>query len=138
MSILTSVLLFAAAFLPDDAISLGPLGGSATSVWVDPADADVLLITHPIKGLQRSEDGGVTFAPFGSGLPTDLAPQALTARRAAPAPSRSAAGAAQARPRAFSIVSLSVSRSRAGSTGFLKITPESPSSRLRLMMWSLS
>ena len=79
MSILTSVLLFAAAFLPDDAISLGPLGGSATSVWVDPADADVLLITHPIKGLQRSEDGGVTFAPFGSGLPTDLAPQALTA-----------------------------------------------------------
>jgi hypothetical protein len=38
----------------------------------------------------------------------------------------------------FFTVSQMTSRSLSGSTGFLKITPSRPSSRLRLMMWSLS
>ncbi len=49
-------------------VSLGPLGGSAGSILVDPLDADVILVIQYTKGLMRSADAGVTFEPFGAGL----------------------------------------------------------------------
>ena len=79
MILFTTFLLLAGASVPgDDPLPLGPLGGSATSVWVDPADAEVVLVTHPLRGLLRSEDGGTSFAPFGTGLPDDPGPSLLT------------------------------------------------------------
>jgi len=55
-----------------DPVPLGPLGGSADSVVVDPADDDVVLVAKQ-SGLQRSTDGGQTFEPFGTGLPAGAA-----------------------------------------------------------------
>lgn len=53
-------------------VSLGPLGGSAISVVVDPQDADVILVVRYLEGLLRSVDAGATFAPFGTGISADL------------------------------------------------------------------
>lgn len=49
------------------AISVGPLGGSATEVVIHPTDPDEILIVKYTIGLFRSTDGGVDFAPYGIG-----------------------------------------------------------------------
>ena len=50
------------------AVSLGPLGGTANAVLVDPTDSNVILAATFEDGLLRSTDGGTTFLPFGTGL----------------------------------------------------------------------
>lgn len=63
----------AAAPVPDgEPVSLGPLGGSAISVMVNPQDSDVILVIQFTKGLFRSTDAGATFAPFGTGISTNV------------------------------------------------------------------
>jgi len=54
-----------------DPVSIGPLGGTASSVLVDPADGDHLLVTKP-GGLFRSTDGGTSFGEVVSDLPSSL------------------------------------------------------------------
>ena len=51
-------------------VSLGPLGGSASSVVVRPGDPDEILIIRYTEGVFRSTDGGATFglSPYGSGI----------------------------------------------------------------------
>lgn len=49
-------------------IALGPLGGTAQAVLVDPLDRSVILVSTFEQGILRSTDGGVTYAQFGSGL----------------------------------------------------------------------
>lgn len=51
-------------------LSIGPLGGQGNAVWVDPDDADVILVGKTLGGLFRSSDAGDTLLPFGNGLPT--------------------------------------------------------------------
>jgi photosystem II stability/assembly factor-like uncharacterized protein len=50
-------------------ITLGPLGGDAQAVLVLPSSPQTLLVARS-SGLVRSTDGGQSFAPFGSGLPS--------------------------------------------------------------------
>src|SRR5262245_30295372 len=50
-------------------VSLGPLGGSASSVVADPLNPNVILVIKYTKGLFRSTDGGKTFDAFGTGAP---------------------------------------------------------------------
>ena len=65
--------LFAQLEPDSEPVSLGPLGGQATSVVADPQDPDVLLLIQDsppiVQGLFRSTDGGATFEPYGTGLP---------------------------------------------------------------------
>jgi hypothetical protein len=49
-------------------VSLGPMGGSAVSILVDPLDDDTILLIRAPIGLFRSTDGGATCLPFGTGL----------------------------------------------------------------------
>ena len=49
-------------------VSLGPMGGSAISIVVDPLDDDTILLVRYMVGLFRSTDGGANFLPFGAGL----------------------------------------------------------------------
>ncbi len=67
---LAVLVLLAAPAAAGDPFTIGPLGGSAGAVAIDPATGDVLVITFP-EGLQRSTDGGATFAPWGAGLPAN-------------------------------------------------------------------
>jgi hypothetical protein len=56
-------------------IPIGPYGGSANVVHAHPTTSGELLVARFPNGLQRSTDGGFTFAPWGSGLsgiPEDL------------------------------------------------------------------
>jgi hypothetical protein len=53
-------------------VSLGPLGGSAISILVDPLDGDTILLIRFTQGLFRSTDGGATFLSFGTGLSLDV------------------------------------------------------------------
>ena len=53
-------------------VSLGPMGGSAISILVDPLDGDTILLIRFMDGLFRSTDGGETFLPFGTGLSPDV------------------------------------------------------------------
>jgi hypothetical protein len=50
-------------------VSLGPVGGSAVSVVVNPSDNDEILVIKYTQGVFRSTDGGDTFglSPYGSG-----------------------------------------------------------------------
>ena len=62
---------------PNDApISNGPLGGSPVTIVVNPLDSNEVIVfkdgNNP--GLWRSLDRGVTFAPYGNGLPDVLYP----------------------------------------------------------------
>jgi hypothetical protein len=58
---------------PDsEPISLGPLGGSAISIVVDPADADTMLMIRYTEGIFRTTDGAVTFDAFGAGIGPDV------------------------------------------------------------------
>lgn len=52
--------------------SLGPLGGSASSLATDPLNPNVVLVIKYTKGLFRSTDGGKTFDKFGTGIPNDI------------------------------------------------------------------
>jgi hypothetical protein len=52
--------------------SLGPMGGSAISIVVDPLDDDSILLIRFMDGLFRSTDGGATFLPFGTGLSPEV------------------------------------------------------------------
>lgn len=64
--------------------SLGPFGGNANAVLVDPLDDSVVFAATFEDGLLRSTDGGVTFAPFGAGLTgvtTDLQADPATPTR---------------------------------------------------------
>jgi hypothetical protein len=60
-------------------VSLGPLGGAAGSIVVDPQDPDVILLIVPDfpGGLRRSTDAGATFEPFGTGLSPNVTQIAL-------------------------------------------------------------
>jgi len=62
----------ASAASAGEPISIGPLGGSCSSVVVNPLDADEVLVIQYTQGLFRSLDGGATFEPqaslFSSGL----------------------------------------------------------------------
>jgi len=49
-------------------VSLGPLGGSAISIVVDPLDGNTILLIRYTEGLFRSTDHGATFLPFGTGI----------------------------------------------------------------------
>ncbi len=49
-------------------VPLGPLGGSTSSILVDAFNPNVILLATYTVGLMRSVDGGITFAPFGTGL----------------------------------------------------------------------
>ena len=51
--------------------SLGPLGGSAIEIAVNPADDDEILVISYLQGVRRSTDGGATFVSYGVGLPGD-------------------------------------------------------------------
>jgi hypothetical protein len=53
-------------------VSLGPMGGSAISILVDPLDDETILLIRFTQGLYRSTDDGVTFLPFGTGLSPDV------------------------------------------------------------------
>lgn len=53
-------------------VPLGPVGGSCPSVVVHPQNPDVLLVIKYTEGLFFSSDGGVSFAPFGQGLTTEV------------------------------------------------------------------
>jgi photosystem II stability/assembly factor-like uncharacterized protein len=68
--------LLAAPALAEDPFTLGPLGGSAAALALDPADGDVLAIAFP-DGLLRSTDGGATWSPHGAGLPASPSPSGL-------------------------------------------------------------
>jgi hypothetical protein len=59
---------------------LGPLGGSANAVLAHPTNASELLVSRFPAGLQRSTDGGQSFAPWGnlSGVPSDLVASPLS------------------------------------------------------------
>ncbi len=48
--------------------SIGPLGGSAISIVVDPQDPDVSLVVSYLDGVSRSTDGAATYSPYGTGL----------------------------------------------------------------------
>ena len=48
--------------------ALGPLGGSARSIFTDPADPSEIVLIRPSQGLWRSTDAGITFTPHGAGL----------------------------------------------------------------------
>ncbi len=70
------IALLAAPAAAEDPFTIGPLGGSASAMAVDPADGDVFAITFP-EGLLRSTDGGATWAPHGAGLPASPTPSGL-------------------------------------------------------------
>jgi hypothetical protein len=57
LGVLALLAALAASARAGDPFPLGPLGGSAGAVAIDPATGDVPVITFP-EGLQRSTDGG--------------------------------------------------------------------------------
>ncbi|TAH39408.1 MAG: hypothetical protein EYC70_01085 [Planctomycetota bacterium] len=61
--------ILAASAAAQEPVPLGPLGGSASAVAVHPNDDLRLLVGTFPDGLLASDDGGRSFAAFGSGLP---------------------------------------------------------------------
>ncbi len=59
---------------PPPPVQLGPLGGAALSVVVDPND-DANLLVADFEGVRRSSDGGATFTDASAGLPLGVVSQ---------------------------------------------------------------
>lgn len=66
-SCLLTALLVPALLGQAELVPLGPLVGGAGDLLCDPDDPQVLLAGRGFGGLQRSTDGGATWAPFGTG-----------------------------------------------------------------------
>lgn len=72
-----AALLAPAVAAAAEPVSIGPLGGSCSSVVVHPSDPDQVLVIQYLQGLFRSTDGGASFAPQPSGFSSgvrDLTP----------------------------------------------------------------